>query len=113
IFPGSPSPGGFRGAADADLALISYLNESFPQLSLAGPRRERVRRRMKRALGLPPPPQAVRFGRLEEEMNRRLRSVDPRWRPVMGGAAILLLGVLGIAFMRQRSGPKGIAAILP
>ncbi|HYM50798.1 MAG TPA: hypothetical protein VET65_09550, partial [Candidatus Limnocylindrales bacterium] len=46
IFPGSPSPGGFRGAADADLALISYLNESFPQLSLAGPRRERVRRRM-------------------------------------------------------------------
>jgi hypothetical protein len=96
----------------AALALISHLNESFPRVSVPAQRRERVQRRLMRVLGLPVPPSTAPWIRLEEEMNRRLRGVDPRWRPVMGGAAILLLGVLGIAYLRQRSGVKGIAAIV-
>ena len=107
-------PGGPKAAPErqtAALALISYLNESFPRVTLPASRRERVQRRLMRELGIPLPPSNAPWGRLEEEMNRRLHAVDPRWRPVVGGAAILLIGVLGFAYLRQRSAVKGIAAI--
>lgn len=102
--PAEPEP------QTAALALISYLNESFPRVPLPQHRRERVLRHLTRVLGIPAPPSTAPWGRLEEEMNRRLRAVDPRWRPVVGGAAILLIGVLGVAYLRQRSAVKGIAA---
>jgi hypothetical protein len=44
-------------------------------------------------------------------MNRRLANVDPRWRPFVGGAALVLLGVVGVAVWRQRGGIK--PAIVP
>jgi hypothetical protein len=100
----SPEPQG------ATLALVSYLNEMFPQVALPAGRRARIQRKLMRAMGIPAEPNPAPWGRLEDEMNRRLRAIDPRWRPVMGGAAIVLLGVLGIAYWRQRSGERGIAA---
>jgi hypothetical protein len=111
----------------ATLALLSYLNETFPRVALPAGRRARIQRRLMRDLGIPAAPLKhshgtsraahvgrgpglAPWGRLEDEMNRRLRAIDPRWRPVMGGAAIVLLGVLGIAYWRGRSGERGIAA---
>ena len=112
VFPQTRPAGAEPNRQTAALALISWLNESFPQVALPANRRDRVQRRVMRALGIPLPPSPAPWIRLEEEMNRRLRAVDPRWRPVVGGAAILLLGVLGIAYLRQRSGVKGIAAMI-
>jgi hypothetical protein len=112
VFPRALDPAAEPEPQTAALALISYLNESFPRVTLPQHRRERVLRRLMRELAIPAPPSNAPWGRLEEEVNRRLRAVDPRWRPVMGGAAIVLIGVLGIAYLRQRSTVKGIAASL-
>jgi len=48
-----------RGAApvasrSADLELVSYLNDSFPRVTLPAGRRDRVQRQLIRALRLPP-----------------------------------------------------------
>ena len=101
-------PGG-KPASDAQpasLALISYLNDSFPRVTVAAGRRDRLERRLARALGIPSSPVPSGWVRLEAEMNRRLGNLDPRWTPVVGGAALVLLGVLGIAVWRQRGSVK-------
>ena len=97
---GAPEP------QPASLALISYLNDSFPRVTLAAPRRDRLQRRMIRALRIPASPAPTSWLRLEAEMNRRLGNLDPRWTPVVGGAALVILGVLGIAVWRQRGAVK-------
>lgn len=88
------------------MALISHLNDSFPRVTIPGGRRERLQRRLVRALHLPAAEPAGSLARIEAEMNRRLASVDPRWRPLVGGAALVLLGVVGVAVWRQRSAIK-------
>jgi hypothetical protein len=106
---------GGAGAAEtqsASLALISYLNDSFPRVSVAAGRRERLQRRMMRTLRIPNSPAPAGWVRLEEEMNRRLANLDPRWTPVVGGAALVLLGVLGFAVWRQRGSVKPAIASL-
>ena len=97
---GAPEP------QPASLAVISYLNDSFPRVTLAAPRRDRLQRRMIRALRIPASPAPTSWLRLEAEMNRRLGNLDPRWTPVVGGAALVILGVLGIAVWRQRGAVK-------
>ncbi len=86
----------------ASLALISYLNDSFPRVAVAGGRRERLQRRLIRALGIPSDPAPTGWVRLEAEMNRRLGNLDPRWTPVVGGAALVILGVVGFAVWRRK-----------
>jgi hypothetical protein len=86
----------------ASLAIISYLNDSFPRVAVAGGRRERLQRRLIRALGIPSEPAASGWLRLEAEMNRRLGNLDPRWTPVVGGAALVILGVVGFAVWRRK-----------
>jgi hypothetical protein len=86
----------------ASLALISYLNDSFPRVAVAGGRRERLQRRLVRALGIPSDPAPTGWVRLEAEMNRRLGNLDPRWTPVVGGAALVILGVVGFAVWRRK-----------
>ena len=86
----------------ASLALISYLNDSFPRVAVAGGRRERLQRRLIRALGIPSEPTPTGWVRLEAEMNRRLGNLDPRWTPVVGGAALVILGVVGFAVWRRK-----------
>ena len=93
-------------AQSASLALISYLNDSFPRVTLAAPRRDRLQRRLLRALGIPSSPAPTGWVRLEAEMNRRLGNLDPRWTPVVGGAALVLLGFVGLAVWRQRGTVK-------
>jgi len=100
------------GAAGPDvpsaaLALVSHLNDSFPRMTVASGRRDRLQRRAMRALGIsasPTPPAG--WVRLESEMNRRLGNLDPKWTPVVGGAALVLLGVVGFAVWRQRGAVK-------
>lgn len=87
-------------------ALISYLNDSFPRVVAAIARRERLERRISRALGIPRGPSNASLVRLEAEMNRRLGNFDPRWAPVVGGTALVLLGVVGLAVWRQRGGVR-------
>jgi hypothetical protein len=96
--------GGTRAAEtqSASLALISYLNDSFPRVTVAGGRRERLQRRLIRALGIPSDPAPTGWVRLEAEMNRRLGNLDPRWTPVVGGAALVILGVVGFAVWRRK-----------
>ena len=101
-----------EGVPAASLTLVSYLNDSFPRLSMAAGRRDRVQRRLIRALRLPPTSSDGGWGRLEAQMNRRLSHLDPRWTPVVGGAALVLLGVLGVAVWRQRVGVKPVAATI-
>ena len=96
----------------ASLALVSYLNDSFPRVALAASRRDRLQRRLMRALGIPNGPAPGGWVRLEVEMNRRLGSLDPRWTPVVGGAALVLLGVVGFAVWRQRGSVKPAIASL-
>lgn len=96
-------------ARSADLELISYLNDSFPRVALPAGRRERVQRQLIRALRIPPGAAPRGWERLEWEMNRRLPLNSP-WTPVVGGAALVLLGVLGVAYWRQRSALKAVAA---
>ncbi len=99
-------------AQSASLAVISYLNDSFPRVAVAAGRRERLQRRLIRALGIPNSPAPTGWVRLEAEMNRRLANLDPRWTPVVGGAALVLLGVVGFAFWRQRGSVKPAIASL-
>jgi hypothetical protein len=96
--------GGPRAAdtPSASLALISYLNDSFPRLAVTGGRHERLQRRLIRALGIPSDPAPTGWVRLEAEMNRRLGNLDPRWTPVVGGAALVILGVVGFAVWRRK-----------
>lgn len=96
--------GGPRAAdtPPASLALISYLNDSFPRVAVAGGRRERLQRQLIRALGIPSDPAPTGWVRLEAEMNRRLGNLDPRWTPVVGGAALVILGVVGFAVWRRK-----------
>jgi len=89
-------------AQSASLALISYLNDSFPRVAVAGGRREWLQRRLIRALGIPSDPAPTGWVRLEAEMNRRLGNLDPRWTPVVGGAALVILGVVGFAVWRRK-----------
>jgi hypothetical protein len=96
----------------ASLALISYLNDSFPRVVVSAGRRERLQRRLIRALDIPNSPAPPGWGRLEVEMNRRLGNLDPRWTPVVGGAALVLLGVVGFAVWRQRGSVKPAIASL-
>ena len=98
--------------SSASLALISHLNDTFPRVAVSEGRRERLQRRMMRALGFPRTPAPVGWVRLEAEMNRRIGSLDPRWTPVVGGAALVLLGVVGFRFWRQRTSIKPAAAAL-
>jgi hypothetical protein len=95
----------------ASLSVISYLNDSFPRITLPAGRRHRIQRRLSRALHIAPAEPAGNLARIEAEMNRRLANVDPRWRPFVGGAALVLLGVVGVAVWRQRGGIK--PAIVP
>ena len=90
----------------ASLALVSYLNDSFPRMTVANSRQDRLRRRMMRALRIPASPAPAGWVRLESEMNRRLGNLDPKWTPVVGGAALVLLGVVGFAVWRQRGAVK-------
>jgi len=107
-----PARDGAPDAQSASLALISYLNDSFPRVTLATPRRDRLQRRLIRALGIPASPAPSGWVRLETEMNRRLGNLDPRWTPVMGGAALVLLGFVGVAVWRQRGAVKPVIAAL-
>jgi hypothetical protein len=95
----------------ASLALISYLNDSFPRVAVAASRRDRLERRLIRALGIPTGPSPVGWIRLEAEVNRRLGPLDPRWTPVVGGAALVLIGVLGFAVWRRGSVKPAIASL--
>jgi hypothetical protein len=103
-------PVGAHADDPASLAVISYLNDSFPRVAVAAGRRDRLQRRMMRALRIPAGPPAVRWIRLEAEVNRRLGNLDPRWTPVVGGAALVLIGVLGFAVWRQRGTEKAAIA---
>jgi hypothetical protein len=96
----------------ASLALISYLNDSFPRVAVAAGRRERLQRRLIRALRIPNSPAPAGWVRLEAEMNRRLGNLDPRWTPVVGGAALVIIGVVGFAVWRQRGSVKPAIASL-
>jgi len=99
-------------AGSAALSLVSYLNDSFPRIVLPAGRRDRLQRRLIRALAIPASPVPARWVRLEAEMNRRLGNLDPRWTPVVGGAALVLIGVLGFAVWRQRGAVKPAIASL-
>jgi len=104
-----------RAASDtpAETAgLISYLNDSFPRMAVVEARRVRLERRVARALGLPRPHSDAGQSWIEAELNRRLAGLDPRWGPVVGGTALVLLGVLGFAVWRQRGAIKPAAATL-
>jgi hypothetical protein len=103
---------GAPAAQSASLALISYLNDSFPRVTLATARRERLQRRLIRALRIPASQEPTGWVRLEAEMNRRLGNLDPRWTPVMGGAALVLLGFVGLKVWRQRGAVKPAIASL-
>jgi hypothetical protein len=106
-----PGPG-VAETQSASLALISYLNDSFPRVAVAAGRRERLQRRLIRALRIPNSPAPAGWVRLEAEMNRRLGNLDPRWTPVVGGAALVILGVVGFAVWRQRGAVKPAIASL-
>ena len=90
------------GPMSAALSLVSYLNDSFPQVAPVAGRRDRLQRRLVRTLRIPRATAPPSWGRVESELNRRLGNLDPRWTPLVGGAALLLLGMVGVAVWRQR-----------
>ncbi len=92
-----------RESPSAASALVSYLNDTFPRLTVPAGRRDRLQQRIMRALGIPRMPTPSGWVRLEQEMNRRISSLDPKWTPVVGGAALVIIGVVGFAFWRQRT----------
>ncbi|MDQ6885073.1 MAG: hypothetical protein M3077_12710 [Candidatus Dormibacteraeota bacterium] len=93
------------------LGMISYLDDSFPRMVVAAVRRDRLQRRLARALGLPRPSSDAGLTRLEAELNRRMAALDPRWGPVVGGTALLLLGVLGFAVWRRGAAKPAVAGL--
>jgi len=94
-----------RESPSAATALVSYLNDTFPRLSVAAGRRDRLQQRIMRALGISRAPTPSGWVRLEQEMNRRISNLDPKWTPVVGGAALVIIGVVGFAVWRQRMAP--------
>jgi hypothetical protein len=104
--------GAERTVPSSSLTLVSYLNDSFPRIAVVGGRRDRLQRRLIRALHIPAADPTAGWARLEAQMNRRLGQLDPRWTPVLGGAALVLLGALGVAVWRQRVGVKPAVASL-
>ena len=88
-------------------SLVSYLNDTFPRLTVAAGRRDRLQQRIMRALGIPRTPTPSGWVRLEQVMNRRISSLDPKWTPVVGGAALVIIGVVGFAVWRQRTSAAG------
>lgn len=106
VFAEADSAAG-REAPPAAASLVSYLNDTFPRLAVAAGRRDRLQQRIMRALGIPRTPTPSGWVRLEQEMNRRISSLDPRWTPVVGGAALVIIGVVGFAVWRQRASAAG------
>jgi hypothetical protein len=102
VFAETDSAAG-RESPSAASALVSYLNDTFPRLTVPAGRRDRLQQRIMRALGIPRTPTPSGWVRLEQEMNRRISSLDPKWTPVVGGAALVIIGVVGFAFWRQRT----------
>jgi hypothetical protein len=96
-----------RESPSAASGLVSYLNDTFPRLTVPAGRRDRLQQRIMRALGIPRTPTPSGWVRLEQEMNRRISSLDPKWTPVVGGAALVIIGVVGFAFWRQRTSAAG------
>lgn len=96
-----------RESPTAASPLVSYLNDTFPRLTVPPGRRDRLQQRIMRALGIPRTPTPSGWVRLEQEMNRRISSLDPRWTPVVGGAALVIIGVVGFAVWRQRTSAAG------
>ncbi len=94
------------------LELASYLRDSFSKVELPPERRARVQRRLMRALGIPQSPSPSAWERLEIDLNRHLGGLDPRWTRLAGTAALVLLGLAGIAYWRQRSAVKPVPAAL-
>jgi len=92
--------------------LVSRLNDSFPLVPLPPERRERALRRLLRDLAIPSGASPSAWERLEFEMNRRFKSLDPRWVRVAGTAALVVLGLAGIAYWRQRSTVKPVPATI-
>ena len=101
VFPhADPAAGPVELPAET-MGLISYLNDSFPRMTALAARRERLRRRLARRLRLPRPASEGGLTRIEAELNQRFGSLDPRWAPVVGGTALLVIGVLGFAVWRR------------
>jgi hypothetical protein len=98
VFPDSAGLGASTLPAEIT-GLISYLNDSFPRMAVIAAHRDRIERRLARALRLPRA--GADHRRIETEFSRRLASLDPRWGPVVGGTALVLLGVLGFAAWRR------------
>jgi|GEM_PF-2345461 len=111
LFPDSRVPTASDTPAETT-DLISYLSDSFPRMAVIAAHRVRLERRVARALGLPRASSDAGHNRIEAELNRRLAGLDPRWGPVVGGTALLLLGVLGFAVWRQRGAIKPAVATL-
>src|SRR2546430_17014605 len=70
----------------ASLALISYLNDSFPRIGVAAGRRERLQRRLNRALRVPSTPPSPGCLPPEAGMYLRLRTPDPRRQTALASA---------------------------
>jgi hypothetical protein len=111
VFPELRRQGAPAAQPSAALELVSYLNDSFPRVTLPIARRERVQRQLIRALRIPAGATPRGWERLEWAMNRRI-PLDSPWTPVVGGAALVIIGVLGVAYWRQRSALKAVAANL-
>src|SRR3984893_2926968 len=76
---------GDRVAQSASLALISYLTVRRLRVVVTASRRDRLQRRLMRALGIPNDPTPSGWVRLEVEVNRRLRDLAHRGAPGWGG----------------------------
>ena len=109
VFPQAREASGPVEVSAETIGLISYLNDSFPRTAAVAARRERLQRRLARVLGLPRPASEGGLTRIDAELSRRLGSLDPRWAPVVGGTALLVLGVLGFAVWR-RGGARSATA---
>src|SRR2546428_13756053 len=71
------------------LGLVSYLNDSFPRMTVAHSRQERLRRRMMRALRIPASPAPAGWGRLESGVNRPRGHPPSRWPAAVGWSRML------------------------
>lgn len=108
LFHGRDSEEPLPEGQNPALTLTGYLMESFPRMTVAEDRRERLQRRLIRRLGIPANPSPGAWERFETELNRRVSSLDPRWTRFAGPAALVLVGLLGVAYWRQRSGIRAL-----